>query len=91
MSQSLCNLQAGEQMVGRPGAPRRFQLEPGCSSHLLSLSQALPAPGVSPNTDKETKVQSSHRQALGRVITQQVPVLPGGTTTVEPKHPSSKV
>lgn len=77
--------------MGRPGAPHRFQLEPGCSSHLLSLSQALPTLGVSPNTDEETKVQSSHRQAFGRVITQQVLVLPGGTTVVVPKHLSSKV
>lgn len=66
-------------MAGRPGAPCGFQLEPGCSSHLLSLSQALPTLGVNPNADKETKVQSSHGQALGRVITQQVLVSPGGT------------
>lgn len=76
---------------GKAGCPP--QISAGARLLLSSAQplQALPAPGVSPNADKETKVQSSHRQALGRVITQQVPVLPGGTTTVEPKHPSSKV
>lgn len=52
--------------------PTDFSWSPGCSSHLLSLLQALPTLGISPNPDKETKVQSSHRQALGSVITQQV-------------------
>lgn len=47
--------------------PADFSWSPGCSSRLLSLSQAPPTLGVSPNTDEKTKVQSSHGQALGKV------------------------